>query len=209
MLQFALKYVPMCILSKNLQYLMGVKNINKNQLAKVLSVGSSAVGKWVNGEITDLKLPSLVSLASYFDVSIDNLAFNNIEVQDKLKQSYKDCIYINAFEWDEDLINNVTTHKIPKVLLRGNIENMFIVYHSPEYYGIFPKNSIMVFDRNYELKDNDVLLVRNHILQNILFISYAHNGYKSVLTSEIVDIEQYRIEGVLNTILLDDVFLDL
>ena len=75
---------------------MGLKNINKNQLAKVLSVGSSAVGKWVNGEITDLKLPSLVSISTFFDISIDNLAFNNIEVQNELKLFYKEYLYLGV-----------------------------------------------------------------------------------------------------------------
>ena len=199
----------MCILSKNLHYLMGLKNINKNQLAKVLSVGSSAVGKWVNGEITDLKLPSLVSISTFFDISIDNLAFNNIEVQDELKKFYKEYLYLPAFEWEDDLSSSIKTEKVPKVLVHGDIYNMFVVCHAPEYYGIYPRKSILVFERKFHLTENDVLLVRNKILKNILFISYSNSRYKSVLTHEIVDIEQYQIEGVLINIILDHVFMDL
>jgi transcriptional regulator with XRE-family HTH domain len=188
---------------------MGLKNINKNQLAKVLSVGSSAVGKWVNGEITDLKLPSLVSISTFFDVSIDNLAFNNIEVQNELKLFYKEYLYLPAFEWEDDLVSSIKTKKVPKVLVHGEVSNMFVVRHSPEYYGIYPKKAVLVFERKFELTDNDVLLVRNKILKNILFISYSNGGYKSVLTHEIVDIDQYNIEGVLVNIILDQVFMDL
>lgn len=199
----------MCILSKNLQYLMGCKNINKNQLAKVLSVGSSVVGKWVNGEITDLKLPSLISLSTFFDVSIDNLAFNNIEIQNELKLFYKEYLYLPAFEWEDELVASIKTKKIPKVLVHGDSSNMFVVRHPSEYYGIYPKKSILVFERKFELADNDVLLVRNKILKNILFINYNNSGYRSVLTHEIVDIEQYYIEGVLSSIVLDQVFMDM
>lgn len=189
---------------------MEQKNINKNQLAKIISVGSSAVGKWVNGEITDLKLPSIVSLATFFGVTIDNLVFCNMKAQDKLKEMYTDFEYISVFKWNEKIDFRTAKYlKIPKILIKGNIDKTFVIEFSPEYYGVFPAKSILLFERDFLLTKNDVLLVRNKILNNLLFIIYNGNGYKSALTNELVDIDQYNVEGVLTNIILHEVFFNL
>ena len=93
----------MYILSTNLLYLMNKDNINKNQLSKIISVGPSVVGKWVNDEITELKLTNIASIATFFNVTIDDLVFSNIEMQKKLIEKYSDFEYIKIFKWNEKI----------------------------------------------------------------------------------------------------------
>lgn len=188
---------------------MEKKNINKNQLSKVIGVGSSVIGKWVSGSVTDLRLPSLISLSNFFEVTIDNLALNNIEHQNYLTLFYKEYVYIPEFNWEDELGSSVTNKKIPKSLIHDELHNLFVVNHSSEYYGLYPKKSILIFSNKFELANNDVLLVRNKILKDILLIKYSNSIFLSVLTNELVDIEQYNIKGCLMSIIFDQVFLDL
>jgi transcriptional regulator with XRE-family HTH domain len=192
---------------------MEVKNINKSQLAKVLSIPSMSIGRWVNGKVTDPSLSKLQSLSKFFEVGIDDLVSRNLEVQDEVAKLYTEYINIPVFEWGSGLIalehETVRTKRVPKILNIGEEKDIFSIYHPSEYYGIYPKNAILVFSKYIDIELHDVLLVRNKTLNTLLFIRYNEKCYKSVLTHEKVDIEQYKIEGILLNIILDNVFLNL
>ena len=200
-------------LSKNLQYLMEINNINKSQLSKILSIPSMSIGRWVNGKVTDPSLSKLLSLSRFFGVGIDDLVMRNLELQNDILDMYKEYINIPLFEWTSDLTRNndeiTSTIRIPKILIVGDSKDIFSVAHSPQYDGVFPSNSLLVFTKATELKVNDVLLVRNKALNNLLFIRYRGIDYGSVLTHEKVEIDQYKIEGIMVNMILDNVFLNL
>ncbi len=192
---------------------MEVKNINKNQLAKVLSIPSMSIGRWVNGKVTDPRLSKLKSLSKFFEVGIDDLVMRNLEIQDKVSKLYTSYINIPVFEWNGELTIHdhvaVRTKRIPQILNVGDDKDIFSVAHPSEYFGIYPESAILILSKTAEVELYDVLLVRNKIINNLLFIRYNGKSYNSVLTREKVDIEQYNIESVLINIILDNVFLNL
>jgi len=198
-------------LSKNLQYLMEIQNINKSQLAKVLSIPSMSIGRWVNGKVTDPSLSKLQRLSRFFEVAIDDLVTRNLEVQDEVRKLYTEFINIPVFEWNDDFTTeyHVSTKRIPKILNIGDKKDIFSIAHPSDYYGIYPKKSILIFSKSTNIELYDILLVRNKIINNILFIRKNEKNYKSVLTHEKIDIDQYKIVGVLVNIILDKVFLNL
>ena len=104
---------------------------------------------------------------------------------------------------------NIKNQNPKQILIVGDSKDIFSVAHSPQYDGVFPSNSLLVFTKATELKVNDVLLVRNKALNNLLFIRYRGIDYGSVLTHEKVEIDQYKIEGIMVNMILDNVFLNL
>lgn len=201
-------------LSKNLRYLMEKNNINKNQLAKILAIPSMSIGRWVNGKVADPSLPKIINLSNFFEVNIDDLITKNLEAQDQLKNILTKYVHVPYFEWGEDLtlenIKFIKTIAIPNIF-SINENNIYSVEHSKEYYGIYPQNSILIFtnDVDKEAKPNDVLLVKNQLINKMLFIQYkGNNEYRSVLTYEMVDIKRYVIQGTLINIILHKVFLN-
>ena len=213
MLQTALKYYPMYTLSKNLQYLMEIQNINKNQLAKVLAIPSMSVGRWVNGKVTDPTLSKLLLLSNFFDITIDDLTMHNLQVEDKVKKLFDIYVNIPIFEWNEkpQLEDKMQTCQIPKILLNDiNTQNCFSMKLHSEYYGLYPKNSRLIFtNATLEHARNDILLVKNIIIGNILLIKCLSSGYFSVLTNEKVELMQYEIIGVVINMVLSNVFLSI
>lgn len=200
----------MHILGTNLQYLMTKHNINKNQLSKIISVGPSIVGKWINNEITDLKLTSIISLATFFNISLDTFVFCNIEAQEKLIKNYSEYEYIKLFEWNKKFdLSTTKSLKVPHVLIHENVNDIFTIDYPSDYEGIFPSKSILLLKKDVILNNNDILLVQNKILKNNLFLFYDGSVYNSILTNELVDIEQYNIEGILINIIFDKVFFNL
>lgn len=190
---------------------MDINNINKNQLSRVLSVGASAVGKWINGEIKDLRLPSLTRISSYFDIPIDKLVFCNLSAQSKLNSLINKYVYIRSFCWTDkiNLESKTKFLRIPEILVNGDFNNLFSVEFSHEYNGIFPNDSILLFEQDLQLAVDDIVLLRNKFLDNLLFAVYKGSMYKSILTNELMDIEQYNVEGVLSNIILHKVFYNL
>jgi len=193
---------------------MEKNNINKNQLAKILSIPSMSIGRWVNGKVSDPTLSKLLNLSKFFEVSIDDIVTKNLQVQDKLKALFINYINIPVFEWNSNLeFNNSKTlriKRIPQILYIDTEDKIFSISHSEEYYGIYPKKSILILTKNIdEITNNDVLLVNNKIIKQMIFIQYHNNDYRSILTHEKVDINQYNIEGSLINIILTNVFLGL
>ena len=175
---------------------MRVKNINKNQLSKVINVGSSVIGKWVSGAVTDLRLPSLISLSIYFNVTIDELVFSNISANEQLLKVFKtnsNLPCINKIDSDGVCLNK----SIPDLLIYGNKDELFCYIVEESYYHIYPKYSCLIFSKVTQVENKDTLLVKHKILREYLLLLLNNNKYYSVLTKEIVEIEQYDIVGIL------------
>lgn len=201
--------------SKNLQYLMEAKNINKNQLAKILSIPSPSIGRWVNGKVTDPTLSKLLILSSFFETSIDDLVKRNLKVQDEIIGLYKEeYIYLPLFEWDGEIYckreDGVKNCRIPKLLMTiESTDNLFSIKHHSEYYSIYPKKSILIFSKDVCQEKNCVILVKNKLVNNRLIVKLTEKGYIDILTNKKIDIEQFGIEGILVNLILDNVFLNL
>lgn len=59
-------------LSENLKGLRKAKGIGQTELAEVLNVSAKSVSHWETG-YTEPSVSQLISLADYFDVSLDEL----------------------------------------------------------------------------------------------------------------------------------------
>ena len=192
---------------------MEKKNINKNQLAKVLSIPSMSIGRWVNGKVSDPTLSKLLLLSNFFEINIDNLTLHNLKLENNVKVLFDTYVNIPVFEWNDmpQLENKMQPCcQIPNILFNNvNLINCFTVKLHPDYYGLYPKNSILIFNNSsFEHYCNDVLLVKNKIIGNTLLIKYLNNEYFSVLTQEKVDLIQYELIGIAINLILTNIFLN-
>ena len=58
--------------SKNLKHLRVAKNLDQKKLADILNVSSKTVSHWETG-YTEPSISQLITIANYFDISIDEL----------------------------------------------------------------------------------------------------------------------------------------
>lgn len=63
--------------SKNLKILRGIKKISQSQLAKELHVSQATINLWENKQ-REPTLSRIISVANYFDVSLEELINKNI-----------------------------------------------------------------------------------------------------------------------------------
>ena len=69
----------MIYLKSNIAYLMEKKDISKYRLCKECGFGRSMVYRFINTECMDITVKTLIKLAEYFDISIDDLVYKNLE----------------------------------------------------------------------------------------------------------------------------------
>lgn len=201
--QKSLQFRLMSILSKNLQYLMELKNINKNQLAKILNIPPMSVGRWVNGKITDPTLSKLFLLSNFFKLSIDDLVIYNLEIKDCLANICVEYLEIPFFKWNQIEFleqNPKELYHVPKILLQNiDVERCFGLHPGSEYSHIYPEKTLVILTKQINYKNLDMLLVKNIMMKNIFFIKFAEERYYNILTNEKIDIEQFEILGIVES----------
>lgn len=67
---------------ENLDYLLRVNNMSRSELARAINIAPSTVNAWFNRSCDGVALKSLVEIANYFDVTLDDLV-NGENLQDK------------------------------------------------------------------------------------------------------------------------------
>jgi len=73
-MQYRLKKLPQTKLQKNLQRLLVKRGITSgSDLARQLDVPPPSINRILSGQVTDPRCSTLILLADYFDVSIDQL----------------------------------------------------------------------------------------------------------------------------------------
>lgn len=75
------------VLSKNIKELLSIYNITISDLSRLTKTPRSTINRLINDEATDPRISTLKSIASYF----------NISVEDLLSEDYiKETIYNNS-----------------------------------------------------------------------------------------------------------------
>lgn len=67
---------------ENLDYLLRVNNMSRSELARAINIAPSTVNAWFNRSCDGVALKSLVEIANYFDVTLDDLV-NGENLQEK------------------------------------------------------------------------------------------------------------------------------
>lgn len=67
---------------ENLDYLLRVNNMSRSELARAINIAPSTVNSWFNRSCDGVALKSLVEIANYFDVTLDDLV-NGENLQEK------------------------------------------------------------------------------------------------------------------------------
>ena len=75
---FIMKGSSMIYLKSNIAYLMKKKDISKYRLCKDCGFGRSMVYRFINTECMDITVKTLIKLAEYFGVSIDDLVYKDL-----------------------------------------------------------------------------------------------------------------------------------
>lgn len=58
---------------ENLDYLLKVNSMSRSELARAINIAPSTVNAWFNRSCDGVALKSLVEIANYFNVSLDDL----------------------------------------------------------------------------------------------------------------------------------------
>lgn len=155
-------------LSENLKRIRKNKDISQQQLADYLQISFQAVSKWENG-ITYPDINLLPRIASYFDVSVDELLG-----VDKVKENEK----INEYYNESNILNSIgLVNELLELWKKANIE-------FPNNYGI--KYSLMyayfnVNSNEYPEREEKIIELGNNILENCTDNNYR-DGAIQLLT---------------------------
>ena len=69
----------MIYLKSNITYLMKKNSLSKNKLRKSCGFAHSTVYRFFNTECMDMTVKTLIKLAEYFDISIDDLVYKDLK----------------------------------------------------------------------------------------------------------------------------------
>ena len=63
---------------KNLEYLLYTNHLTRKDLGKAIDIPPSTINSWFNRSSDGVALKSLVKIAEYFDISLDNLVCDDL-----------------------------------------------------------------------------------------------------------------------------------
>jgi transcriptional regulator with XRE-family HTH domain len=160
------------IIADNIHSLMKAHNVSETQLARALGVSVMTIRRVVSGETEDPRISTLSLIASYFDVSVDSLLENNempINLMKKQKPYFVPIIdweslekkdSINFSSWDNwyPLINNDVLHLD---------QNAFALESKNSMQPRYPKGTLLIINPNEDPLDNDVVLIKSILTNEI------------------------------------------
>lgn len=167
-------------ISKNLNYLMKIRNLAENKVAQDLNIPVMTVRRLLSGETTDPRVFTLKTLADYLNVTIDTLISNDNIAPNKFFTGAKP-IFLPIFDWES--VKNFSQinlaewqHWVPITVGKEEMisGNGFAVESRPSMYPRYSLGTIFILDPNLIPTDGDLVLVNiiedNELTLRELFI---------------------------------------
>src|SRR5687767_1285630 len=85
-------------LSDNLDFLMGKSKLSANDLSSHIAIPPVTIRKLRTGEITNPTFETISPIAKFFDVSLDEIFFNNLAKKGPSKKNFSQ---IPLIQWSE------------------------------------------------------------------------------------------------------------
>jgi transcriptional regulator with XRE-family HTH domain len=156
------------MLNHNLKYLRKKKGISQEQLANVLDIAKTTLGDYERGKY-EPSISTLITLADYFDVSIDGLLRKDLKHEDYEIIRNKD-FRVLAITVDNE--NNENIELVDTKAEAGYIES----FNDPEYIRDLPKiyfpNIPEGTYRGFEIRGDSMLPMEPG---NVVICSYVEN----------------------------------
>lgn len=185
---------------RNFQYLLALKNLNCNQLAQAINIPAMTTNRIARGKITDPKISTLIKIVSYLRVNLDDFVLNDLEnlhiVRTILANATVHIPYIDLQKLAQrDSQHFLPTIAIPKLLVLGQLSDMFATNVPNDYSVIFPDDAVLVFNKKKVAAIGEIVVCRNQLLNNVILarVTDETNGSKleNILTNQIMDDSQY------------------
>ncbi len=148
------------LLSDNLNMLMAKARLNSNELARKIGIPATTIKRIRNNEQANPTIGTLLPIAHYFSISLNQLLGNeplhSIETNSLYKiplLTWKECIDYSSLNY-EMFSNKILTER--KVSSKS-----FALIHEDNDIEIFPLKSILIIDPEQQIASGDFVIVAN------------------------------------------------
>lgn len=149
-------------LSENLDLLMTKNRLTASKVASQTGIPASTIKKIRCRVITNPTLATLIPLANFFSVSLEEMIFGEVLKSSEMLNHHKVRInklpiinWVDAIKWP-----NVSSSNYPLIISENNFtSNAFALQIYTENWHLFPLNSLLLFEPTVEPKNSDFVLV--------------------------------------------------
>lgn len=140
--------------------LMRQRGVHASNLAKQVRVPQPTIHRLLKGKTDDIKLSTLLSIADFFSIGIEQLLSNN-PVTAKFKKDTC-CRSIPVLSWKEATHNQEIASEISRshICVSATFSNLaFAITAKPSMQPTFSKDSLLIIDPKLDVRDGDVVVV--------------------------------------------------
>lgn len=188
-----------------LSRLLFEKDMRPMDLAREIDIPQPTIHRIVNGKSTRPHTSSLEAIANYFSISIDQLTgeelLNISSKQETLNVDMNQARNINHIQWDK-VISFVTTNEKQSAKLSLTVSskinrNAFAVnMNDSSMEPIFPKNTILIFDPEFQARDRDYVLVKATDMEIPVFRQLLIDGNSKYLKPLNPDLDAFHMHSL-------------
>lgn len=146
--------------SINLNNLLKKHKITISKLANEIHLNISTISKLTNEQIDDPKASTLVAIAKYFDISVDQLL--GLQTMNNINSTYINIPIISLAELQNNNIHNCTSKHFFQLNISGisiNTKELFALQQdSPAMYPMIDKNTIIVVHKTNIYKNGQFVI---------------------------------------------------
>jgi len=174
-------------LSKNLQLLLQIHHINESELARQIDLPRQTINKIITGTVSDPKSTTLIKIANFFNISVDQLLGNSSSIFTHHKNfnsilSVPVLQDINLKSFETLSIMNKDTKNFIKIEIEQKNETIFaIILEDDSMFPKFEKGTILIFALNNIIHDNTYSFVYSKKNKIFLFRKIVHKENEIVL----------------------------
>lgn len=193
-------------LSNNLNILMAKARLTSNELARKINIPATTIKRIRNNEQANPTITTLLPIAKYFSISLDQLIGNRPLIAPQPTQNKNKLNEIPLLSWQEcihyDCIK-VAEHPHTISIEKNLSEKAFGLVNEHHDLEFFPNGAILIVEPTHKPKNGDFVIVTNQ-KQNLVSVrKYISEIDQIYLKPLIKGIEicalttEYRILGVI------------
>lgn len=187
-------------LGSNIKMLLIEGKINESELAKRTGISQQVINRMVTGVNTNPKLETLMPIANYFSVSLQDLVSNNLQNIQKEQNKSLQIPFFTFKEMNQFGVDTAASNasRFISVELNSKPENFYFAtsMYDDSMEPKFSKGSILVFEKTDQVFNGDFCLLKsdddnNYIFRQIMInsrnkkfikcLNPTHHEYEAIL----------------------------
>jgi transcriptional regulator with XRE-family HTH domain len=159
-------FMPNEVLFENLRQLLMSRGISETELARQTNLPQPTIHKIMSGKTLDPRMSTLKSIASYFEVTLDQLCFDKHFFAEEIKSANKSVPILTWQDCDNAL--DVKSKLKPSnwmhwAAVDGNIDtsSIFGLITKPSMEPCFPRETILIINANSKPIDGDFVIIQH------------------------------------------------